>query len=333
MSQGQGPMTITAAIATFNGAQFIDETLTAILSQSRPPDEVIVVDDGSTDTTLSCLGPFRDRIKLITIENSGPEAAKKTAIEAASSSWICLCDHDDIWHTHHLDRFEMLVKKYPETDFAFSNFKEFDTAAQHENKFESIGKAYWQGAEIDEDGFQFWGGDTFSKILAVNPFFPSAGIFRKSLYEKIGGIRDRFSYNPAADADMTRRFALAGNLACDHAVSVGVRKHSNNYSRSRIAGYLARIEILNDNLHEGGVFREYQQEIEVARSKTAEVAMWTAFYHRDTDAFKKAAAYLPLKHRGWGLKLRSFYMAILLCSFWIGPVDEKRKRHGRNSDP
>lgn len=303
-------ITITAVVASYNSAPFINKTLDAVLNQTRAPDAVIVVDDGSSDNTLAVLNAYGDRISVIQIPNGGPEVAKKTGIEAATTSFVSLCDHDDLWLPEHLARLAALMARYPDADFAFSNYEEVGTAAKIADKFAFMGDAYWAGPEVDRDGFQYWGAGTYPKILAANAFFPSAGLFRKSLYEEVGGINECFSFNPAADADMTRRFAIAGNLAVDHKITAQINKHGENYSKAGEAATMGRLTILADNLQEGGLFDPYRDTLSAAYKDAATWSLWTAFYERDAKSFRAAAQHLGFWQRSLALKLRSIYMAL-----------------------
>jgi glycosyltransferase involved in cell wall biosynthesis len=322
--------TITVCVAVYNAASFIEETLSSILCQQRPPDEVVVVDDGSSDNTVEVVSSISADIKVISIKNSGPEIAKKTAIEAARCDFVCLCDHDDLWEVDHLERLELLIQQYPEMDFAFSNFEEFGPEAKYPDKFASMGDDYWDGPEIDQHGFQFWGPDNFERILHSNAFFPSSGIFKRTLYEKIGGIRANLSNNQTADADMTRRFAIAGNLAVDHHRTVCIRKHEDNFSRQTTKGLIDRVEILADNIEERGVFEPYVGVLNESYVQAAKNALWSAYYERDPVLFRRAGQHLPFTRRCVRLMARSVFMAIVgfyavftdaLKALWTSPGD------------
>ncbi len=86
-------------VPAYNAAMTLKRALDSALTQTLPPAEVIVVDDGSPDRediasiTAGCIGPIR----LIQQANAGPAAARNTGIIASSSSWIAFLDADDSW--------------------------------------------------------------------------------------------------------------------------------------------------------------------------------------------------------------------------------------------
>lgn len=90
---------ISVAMASYNGALYIREQLTSILSQLSDSDEVVVVDDASQDETVQVIRSFEDaRIRLHVLpENSGVSAAFTEAISHCSGDIIFLADQDDVW--------------------------------------------------------------------------------------------------------------------------------------------------------------------------------------------------------------------------------------------
>jgi glycosyltransferase involved in cell wall biosynthesis len=89
--------TVTAVIPTYNRAKYICEALDSILVQSRPVDEIIVVDDGSTDNTFELLKAYGDKILYIRQQNKGPGAARNRGIREARGEYIAFLDSDDLW--------------------------------------------------------------------------------------------------------------------------------------------------------------------------------------------------------------------------------------------
>ena len=88
---------IGVVIPTYNRAGLIGETLDAVFAQTLPPDEVIVVDDGSTDDTQSVLASYLSRVRPLRITNSGELAARNAGLRAAQSRLVAFCDSDDLW--------------------------------------------------------------------------------------------------------------------------------------------------------------------------------------------------------------------------------------------
>jgi glycosyltransferase involved in cell wall biosynthesis len=122
-------MKISVIIPTYNRAKFINKTLDAVFNQSFKVDEIIVIDDGSTDDTKEALQNFP--IKYTYQKNSGVSSARNTGIKEAKNQWICFLDSDDIWdrdkikeqiefHLQYLDEF--LFDTYYKELVSISNF-------------------------------------------------------------------------------------------------------------------------------------------------------------------------------------------------------------------
>ena len=95
----QGPVPVSVAMATYNGAAFVEEQLASILADLGPDDEVVVVDDASTDDTAAVVGGFDDaRVRLVRSEaNQGYVRAFERAIGQARGQVVLLADQDDVW--------------------------------------------------------------------------------------------------------------------------------------------------------------------------------------------------------------------------------------------
>ena len=111
--------TISVVIPSYNRADLIGETLANVLGQSRPPDEVIVVDDGSTDDSTRVVEGFGDRVTLIRQANAGPGAARNRGLAAARGELIQFMDSDDLWSLNKLEAQERALIA-SDADFAYS---------------------------------------------------------------------------------------------------------------------------------------------------------------------------------------------------------------------
>ncbi len=99
MSEQAQNLVISVCMAAYNGGQFISEQILSILSQLRQADELIIVDDGSTDDTAEIIKSFLDkRIRLFrNTSNLGVSQTFERALLQARGEIIFLSDQDDIW--------------------------------------------------------------------------------------------------------------------------------------------------------------------------------------------------------------------------------------------
>lgn len=115
---------IAVVIPLYNKAPWVAETLQSVLAQSRKPNEIIIVDDGSTDggpEIVSRIGGSRVRLLRSDLPRSGPSAARNIGIRAARSEWIALLDADDLWNPEYLARVTQSIKEQPDVGCIFAS--------------------------------------------------------------------------------------------------------------------------------------------------------------------------------------------------------------------
>ena len=99
-------MNISVIIPTFNRAGFILKTIESALNQTKRANEIIIIDDGSTDNTKQILQPLIDLNKIIYKyqKNNGVSSARNLGINLSSNNWLAFLDSDDIWHEEKLEK-------------------------------------------------------------------------------------------------------------------------------------------------------------------------------------------------------------------------------------
>lgn len=104
-------MTDTSVIIpVLNGERHIAEAYASIAGQLAPDDEILVVDNGSTDATIAIVEGFGDpRVRVLTESRPGPAAARNRALEIASGECIAFLDHDDLWPVGRHERMRQLL--------------------------------------------------------------------------------------------------------------------------------------------------------------------------------------------------------------------------------
>lgn len=100
---------ISAVIPTYNRSALVLRAVESVLAQTRPPDETIVVDDGSTDDTEELVRGLGERVRYVRQDNAGGAAARNRGTEVARGDWIAFLDSDDVWTDRHLERIEAAI--------------------------------------------------------------------------------------------------------------------------------------------------------------------------------------------------------------------------------
>src|SRR3954452_17033481 len=99
-------MTVSAVVPAYNSGELVAEAIESIYAQTTPPDEVIVVDDGSTDHTPEVLLRFEGRpgFQWHRKTNGGEASARNAGVELARGEFVAFLDHDDRWRPEKLER-------------------------------------------------------------------------------------------------------------------------------------------------------------------------------------------------------------------------------------
>ena len=113
--------TITVVIPAHNAGRYLARVLASVHAQTRRPDQVIVIDDGSTDDTAAIADADPD-VELIRQANAGASVARNTGIRAARGEWIAFLDADDEWLPEHLALHEALLDRNPHLVWTTGNF-------------------------------------------------------------------------------------------------------------------------------------------------------------------------------------------------------------------
>lgn len=119
MDTAQPPVSISVVIPLFNKEDAVGRTIASVLRQTRLPDELIIVDDGSSDMSVAvaerAFAPSSDKIagRVISQENAGVSAARNRGAEEARSGYIAFLDADDEWLPDYLEEIEKLAVSFP----------------------------------------------------------------------------------------------------------------------------------------------------------------------------------------------------------------------------
>src|SRR5436305_3191237 len=88
--------TVSVVIAVYNGERYLGECIESVIGQTVPPDEVIVVDDGSVDRSAVMAQSFGTAVRVLRQDNRGQAAAIATALARASGTWLAFSDADEL---------------------------------------------------------------------------------------------------------------------------------------------------------------------------------------------------------------------------------------------
>ncbi len=114
--------TISVVIPAYNIGKLVTRAIDSVLAQTHKADEIIVVDDGSTDDTADIIKSYSSKVIYIYQENFGPSVARNRGVEAAAGEWIAFLDADDEWLPERLSRQVELLIRNEHLVWATANF-------------------------------------------------------------------------------------------------------------------------------------------------------------------------------------------------------------------
>jgi glycosyltransferase involved in cell wall biosynthesis len=169
---------VCAIIPTFNREKLLVECLDSLLRQTRPVDEIIVVNDGSTDNTATVLQSFGHQIRVLSQGNSGKAAALNAALGICESDLIWICDDDDIASPDGLAQLTEAIEADPDLDFVHGRFLRFFDTAEGRNFLPP-----WPVARPEEDS-------ALINFLESACTFQFAQLVRRTAYDRVGRFRE-----------------------------------------------------------------------------------------------------------------------------------------------
>ena len=168
--------TLSVIIPLCNKEHEIEATIRSVLAQTRQPDEIVVVDDGSTDRSAEIVcGIGSPLVRLIRQPNAGVCAARNRAVAEARGSHIALLDADDMWEPGFLAGIEALIDEFPGCGLYCTGF----SVVSHDGVFPAPG--------LDRRGVvgNFFR-DSAHRYIAI----PSASCIPREVFDTVGGFPD-----------------------------------------------------------------------------------------------------------------------------------------------
>ena len=237
-------MKLSVAIATYNGAEYVEEQLESIRTQSRPVDEVVICDDKSSDNTVEIVESFINKNNLgdswrieVNPENLGYASNFIGAARKTTGDLIFFCDQDDIWLPDRVKEMEAVMAVNQNILLLGSEFEPFVSGENAQVVPE------WELKQIKND-----------KSLVKKEWSPE-NIFigcqgctmciRRSFFEEI----DAYWYKGWAHDEYVWKLALCRDgLYMYHAYTLKRRLHSANVSLSKMRDLPKRIKFLEELL-------------------------------------------------------------------------------------
>lgn len=173
-------MTISVIIPAWNAQRHIARAIQSVLAQTQPADEIIIVDDGSTDNTVETVRTFGSKVRLITQPNAGASVARNTGVAAAKSDWIAFLDADDEWLPEKIHAQIELFRQFSHLKWGYANYLTNYSGKQwHKRSALPAPKQHYMEDYLDAycKGFHAWTGT----VMIHRSVFDTVGLFEPGM--------------------------------------------------------------------------------------------------------------------------------------------------------
>ena len=242
-------MSVSVVIAFYNGSRWIERSLESVQNQTMPPNEVIVVNDGSSEDELGFLVGLQQRFnfQILNQENSGQSAARNLGVSKATSDYICLLDQDDYYlPKHNQILLETADFEDPKFGFSYGDLWRSNEAGQilsHSSINVKIKHPH----------------TSLNTLVGKNMFIvPSATLISRTAFLAVGGFDPEL--RGFEDDDLFLRFFLAGysNRFTPEAVTVWtINTSSTSFTESMARSRFIYFKKLLKTFPEGSVVGTY----------------------------------------------------------------------------
>jgi glycosyltransferase involved in cell wall biosynthesis len=184
---------VSAIVSTFNRRELVSRAIESVLSQTLPVDEIVVIDDGSTDGTEAALQErFGDRIRYAWQPNAGVSVARNTGMAMARGRYFALLDSDDRWLPSKTAKQFDWLEAHPDFGMVLCDVERVDEQGRRINILQ-------RRDAIPEDGWALrW-------VMHDPTLVPASLLMRREVYEDIGGFDE--ALRTAEDLEFHLRIA------------------------------------------------------------------------------------------------------------------------------
>jgi glycosyltransferase involved in cell wall biosynthesis len=201
---------VSVIIPVYNGASFLVGALENVLAQNYQPIEIIVVDDGSTDTTADIAASYPNEVCYIYQPNAGPSAARNRGIRLAQGDLIAFLDVDDLWSDHKLNLQTAYLKANPTVEIVQGHIQMMHLA---------------EPVSLNKPRFEI----TSAPYHYVNI---GSALYRKSVFDKVGPFDEALTDNEDTDWFIRAWEKGISKVVLDE-VTLFYRKHNSNMSHDQ----------------------------------------------------------------------------------------------------
>jgi glycosyltransferase involved in cell wall biosynthesis len=213
---------VSVIIPVYNGSKYLATTLESVLAQTYPLHEIIVIDDGSTDSSPEILRSYGDRLRVIRQHNQGVAVARNTGLTHASGELITFIDQDDLWPAGRTRLMVEALRAAPSAQLAAGLVEVLYERARPPSPLDDFG-------------------------TVMREFYVGSLCVRRELFDTLGPFHTGIGYADDVDFMMRRREAKVETVYLED-VTLIYRMHEGNTSSDRVVTNSNLMSALRESL-------------------------------------------------------------------------------------
>lgn len=283
---------VSVIIPTYNRCSLLKAALESIFAQTVKDIEIILIDDGSNDGTLTYLKSVTDtRIKVINTLRTGAAQSRNIGIKEATGKYIAFCDSDDVWFPEKLERQLALFESDEPPLLVFGDARIMEGEKVTEQTVFSTQKPSR--------------GDVFQLLLLDNFVPTSTVIFNKESFHKTPGFEMAFC--PSEDYGLWLNLAKMGRFDFVKEEVAYYRRHKNQASRDLTVMFPACVDVINNALLQSGLRAEDVPKLGMR--------LWQLHFVAARKFMEKNQPHRARRHYGLANRYRKYSQARIF--YWL----------------
>ena len=303
---------VSIIIPVYNSSAYLEDALRSALEQDYENKEIIVVDDGSTDSTPAILKSFEAKITILTQIHAGPGAARNRALKHARGTYIAFLDADDFWVPGKLRLQIEYLEPRPEVGVVYSKWLLWQANAEGHFSLPSLTPLHKRPAIVPQDS-----GWIYTNLLFECRLLTSTVVLRRSVMEQVGMFNEELLRGQ--DYDYWLRLSRITQIHKLDRELVLYRIHGDNIVK-KYPNYNYGLMVLENTVSRWGLSGPDGSTVSKQRLRHHLGQLCFAFGYWHTqhgthriarDAFFKCLRYHPTHLKGW----MYFLLTAMLSTF------------------
>jgi glycosyltransferase involved in cell wall biosynthesis len=332
---------VSVIIPTYNRAELLPRALESVLAQTYKHVEIIVIDDGSTDSTKAILEKYSKNIRIIHADHCGTANARNLGMAASEGEYICFLDSDDSYYPYKIEAQVEVIEAHPEIDMISTEVSgifpdgiadEYHLKNYHPtyDKYKlTYDTIYSEKTDIRIECVNkivpLYTGNIFKFALLGTLIMSNTVLFKRKILDVVGYQDQRFKYGQ--DYNFVTRICKCFNVGFidiptyniyyhdGQATRFVTKKHSANKHLKYIEAYNTLLTTVSEHAFDDKDY--YLKHTVEVDARIAELKKDIGYMLFDCGEFKKAAGFLRSAYKVEKKKfplLRSYLVPLLFAA-------------------